>query len=558
MRRITYKIAIILATAFLLPFILNAGVNLKNGNFYISYTDHSFQKTSGFDLTRTYNSKSTEIGLFGFGWGSEIETRLFLIGDGSVFIKEHGAGGNTFFDAVLSDEEAFTACINQLTAAALKKGDLANNPSEINAYKQKLRNNREQRILKWTQYVKEGLVEVPSVQPSAKWSSTDRGSQVVEKTAAGFVRRYSNGSYDEFNEQGFFAAKYDATGTVLYTMRYNRKGQLESLTDKLGNKLSFTFGKDGFVTSVQSPAGVSTYQYKDRNLVHSVDAGKNVYGHEYDAAHNMTAIRYSDNSALLIEYYQVTFFVKQITDRNGQRTEYVYINFYKEDGSVNDDHYATYTIKQNEYTGNTDSNYYEYEMRTGVNGARFTYRIFQRIGGVENETVYDETCQLAVLSRRGKQVVTYTYNTQCKLTFKEDNQYQVRMEYDPRLQKLVRMERLNRKDSTRSVSRYVYNSEGDLLRAEDQDGWVELSYNPQRKISEMKYEEGTLLFEYNSIGKPVVIEIKDGGKLLVTYDSKGEILSAKSADGNVQTGQQISRAFTALLNRIKPTGISLD
>jgi YD repeat-containing protein len=150
------------------------------------------------------------------------------------------------------------------------------------------------------------------------------------------------------------------------------------------------------------------------------------------------------------------------------------------------------------------------------------------------------------------------YNTQCKLTFKEDNQYQVRMEYEPRLQKLVRIDRLNRKDSTRSVSKYAYNSEGDLLRAEDQDGWVELSYNPQRKISEMKYEEGTLLFEYNSIGKPVVIEIKGGGKLLVTYDSKGEILSAKSADGNVQTGQQITRAFTALLNRIKPTGVSLD
>ena len=51
-----------------------AGVNIKNGNFYISYTDHDLAKFNGFELMRTYNSKSVEKGLFGFGWGSEIET----------------------------------------------------------------------------------------------------------------------------------------------------------------------------------------------------------------------------------------------------------------------------------------------------------------------------------------------------------------------------------------------------------------------------------------------------------------------------------------------------
>jgi YD repeat-containing protein len=548
----------LLIVLLFLPISLFSGVNLKNGNFYISYTDHSFQKLSGFDLTRTYNSKSTEQGLFGYGWGSEIETRLYLIGDGSVLIKEHGAGSNTFFDAVQLDEAALSSCINQITEAALQKGDLGNNPSEINAFKQKLRNNREQRIVKWNQYVKADLVQVPFVQVGLKWSSTDRGSQSLEKTAAGFVRRYSNGAYDEFNEKGFFTGKYEASGVRVFSMEYNKNGELIRLTDKAGNKLMFTFNKVGFVESIKSPAGLSTYQYNDLNLIYSVDAGKNVYRYEYDAIHNMTAIRYNDNSAMLIDYYPVTYYVKQVTDRNGQRTEYVYLNFYKEDGSVNDDHYATYTIKQNEYTGKADSNYYEYEIRTGVNGARYTYRIIQRINGVVNETVYDETCQLPVLSRRGKQLVTNVYSTDCKLTYKEDNQYQVRMEYDPQLRKLIRMERLDRQDSTRRVSTYTYNQNGDLIRAQDEDGWVELSYNEQKKIAEMKYEEGTLLFEYNKIGKPVIIEVKGGGKLLVTYDSKGEITSVKSSDDNTQTSQQITRAFRVLLDRIKPTGVSID
>ena len=554
----TLFFAVKLLLLLTLPAFVFSGVNLKNGNFYISYTDHSFSKTSGFELTRTYNSKATEIGLFGFGWGSEIETRLFLIGDGSVLIKEHGSGANTFFDAVQPDEDAFTNCINQITAAALEKGDLDNNPAAINEYKQKLRNNREQRILKWKQYVLTGLLQLPVVPPGAKWNSREWGSQTLEKTESGFRRRYSNGSFDEFSQDGLFTERYNASGTLLYSMQYNKKDQLERLADNLGNQLFFTYNNDGFVTSIKSPVGFSTYQYTDQNLVESVDAGKNNYRFEYDAIHNLTTIRYTDGSSFLIDYYPVTYFVKQITERNGKRTEYVYVNFYKDDGSVNDDHYATYTIKENEYTGQPDSNYYEYEMRTGINGARYTYRIYQRVNSVVNETVYNETCQQPALTRRGKQVVTYVYNPACQITYKEDNQYQVRMEYDPEVRKLIRLERLSRTDSSRTVSTFSYNRSGDLLRAEDADGWVELSYNGQKKIAEMKYEGGTLLFEYNKAGKPVVIEVKGGGKLLVTYKDNGEIDTVKSSDNNSQTSLQITRAFQVLLNRVKPAGVTID
>ena len=54
-----------------------AGVNYKNGNFYVSYTD-IVVPGGGKDLeiTRTYNSHSTKAGWFGMGWGSDFETRL--------------------------------------------------------------------------------------------------------------------------------------------------------------------------------------------------------------------------------------------------------------------------------------------------------------------------------------------------------------------------------------------------------------------------------------------------------------------------------------------------
>ena len=79
------------ATAF-------GGVNLKNGNFYITYTDIVVPGGGEkLEISRTYNSKATELGWFGFGWGSYFETNLVVSADGSVVIHENGAGGKTRF-----------------------------------------------------------------------------------------------------------------------------------------------------------------------------------------------------------------------------------------------------------------------------------------------------------------------------------------------------------------------------------------------------------------------------------------------------------------------------
>ena len=77
---------------------LFAGVNYKNGNFYVSYTD-IVVPGGGKDLeiTRTYNSHSTHAGWFGMGWGSEFETRLEVGADGAVVIHENGSGARTRF-----------------------------------------------------------------------------------------------------------------------------------------------------------------------------------------------------------------------------------------------------------------------------------------------------------------------------------------------------------------------------------------------------------------------------------------------------------------------------
>ena len=86
----------LMTLTLLLPMVAFGGVNLKNGNFYITYTDIIVPGGDhDLEVTRTYNSKSTDNGWFGYGWGSLYETKLMVSADGSVVVMENGSGAQT-------------------------------------------------------------------------------------------------------------------------------------------------------------------------------------------------------------------------------------------------------------------------------------------------------------------------------------------------------------------------------------------------------------------------------------------------------------------------------
>src|SRR3990170_4922362 len=77
-----------------------ANVSLKNGNFFIGYTDIVYP--GGFEpkIERVYNSKTPYEGIFGWGWGSEYEVFLTVSADGSVLVREYGGGAENRFSPV--------------------------------------------------------------------------------------------------------------------------------------------------------------------------------------------------------------------------------------------------------------------------------------------------------------------------------------------------------------------------------------------------------------------------------------------------------------------------
>lgn len=521
----------------------HAGVNLKNGNFYISYTDIVVPGGGKkLEITRTYNSKSTEVGWFGFGWGSEFETKLELSADGSVLIHEHGSGAKTRFtpkaqiDAVAASKKIVDE-MKKKTALSEKAADDLIKKLAINA---ELRHTYAQNFGVQT-----------SIAAGSVLYSNDRGPQVIHILKDGYRREHADGKVDLFNKDGQLAKVSDKSG---YFINFVYKdGNLTSIKDSQAKQIFFSWYSNGLVKELWSAGDKKAlYKYQDNDLVFTKDVGENTYEFSYDRSHNLTQIAYSDKTQLKVSYDPKTFFVTGVTDRNGEATKYQY----GASDSKPDDHYWTIVTKPG-FDGKPVANRYEYEIKAKQDGSRYTYRILTEINSIRTETFYADN-SLPIKIARGSHVTNFEYNGQGLLIKKNSSKGDfVNIEYNDKIKKISKV--VNNEGSTT----FDYDAKGNLVKASNDKGKVVfLIYDSKGKISKMVDQESatsrrTLAFKYNALGKPVEIEMEKVGKINVAYDNYGEIKKVESSAGH-KMALQVTQAFQNLLTIVKPAGVNLN
>ncbi len=545
--------ALVLVLALLPVQWLSAGVNLKNGNFYISYTDLQMGPQYVLDdIVRTYNSKSAYSGIFGYGWGSDIETRISIYPDGSITLKEHGGGASRRFTTSFYDSSLLEEMIDILVEAAVNNDRIKNTPEERVNFRNRITANEELRNNYWNQYRDKGWVDyVDTYAAGTRWETFEAGNLIITRTEAGYRLTSSTQSrIEEFDLEGRLVRIEDNDGNHL-EIEYDERG-IKRLINHDGTIAEFTLNEAGKVVRIAFDDREAVYDYEGENLVKNTDTANNVYRYSYDDAHNMIAIDYEDGSTFKIEYYSSTLYTKKITDRNGEETEYEYLAFYNEDGTKDDNHYATRVTKAG-FSGQPVTNHYEYWIRVSVSGRRYTHRIKTIINGVETVTTYDEICETPVEIVRGRDTTAFRYNNRCLLTEKRNTgRPTITMEYHETLDKMVYVK------NGQGEYHFSYNDKGDLVKARESGGdQVELVYNEKGKILKMIATDETLHFEYNELGKPVRIEIEGAGAIVVSYDEYGEITKVESPDGQ-QMALKVTQAFQKLLNLTKPAGVNLN
>lgn len=521
----------------------NAGVNLKNGNFYMSYTDIVVPGGGKkLEITRTYNSKSTEVGWFGFGWGSEFETKLELSADGSVIIHEHGSGARTRFTPKTAVDGGAAAA--KIVAEMRKKSALSDKSAQ--ELTERLKNNSE---LRHTYAVNFGVQA--TVAPGSTLYSNDRGPQTLYVTKEGYRRAHSDGREDFFNTQGQLTKVADKSG---YFIGFSYKdGVLQAIKDSQAKQIYFTWYAEGTVKEMWSAGDKKAlYKYQGNDLIYSKDVGDNVYEFGYDKSHNLNSISYNDKTKMKITYDPKTFFVKEVVDRNNETTKYIYGSNPKNP----DDHYWT-TVTKPGFDGKPVSNKYEYEIKVKDDGTRYTYRIMTDINGIKTETIYSDN-SLPLKIARGSHVTNFEYNSNGLLVKKSSTKGEfVNIEYDDKLNKI---KKVTNNDGT---TQFEYDAKGNLVKASNSTGKIVfLIYDSKGKISKMVDQESAtskriLAFKYNALGKPVEIEMEKVGKINVAYDNYGEIKKVDSSAGH-KMALQVTQAFQNLLTIVKPAGVNLN
>ncbi|MEK5520917.1 DNRLRE domain-containing protein [Heyndrickxia sp. FSL W8-0423] len=343
----------------------SSNVNTYNGNFYTQETDFTINGR-GLPITvnRTYNSRSADSGIFGYGWSSNLDEKLTFATDELVvyrdadgtehYFSKNTSGGyespsgvyleleknadGTF--KLIDKDQSFTTF--DAAGKVVSETD-SNNNKTVYAYTGgKLTSVADPSGRKLTiSYGTNGKVSsiVDPANREYKYSydsnenltglaETDKNRAVIQNTAYGYDTKHQMTSYtDEKGKKMFMAystdnrlIKYEQPVTLqgkiqtdYYTMAYNTTTGVTTMTDSRGVKTEYTHNSYGNVIKLISDVGglnyTRTFNYDDQNnLIQEKDENANksgstaTYDYAYDENGNLTSYNNTLNEQEKIAY----------------------------------------------------------------------------------------------------------------------------------------------------------------------------------------------------------------------------------------------------------------
>ena len=510
----------------LTPLLSIGGVNPKNGNFYITYQDVSLSgKDHSLDFTRTYNSKSSHHGWTGFGWGTSYETYLVVLPDGSALVHENGNGQQTFYRTADVDEVKRGARQLAQDVVTIRKDA----PETVEQLYAQLLSNEEQRAT---------LVEQHqlrySLMPGRVIADARCPGSYVQATESAYRRRGCDGELDVFDRTGRLLSRELPDG-YRFDVTYAQE-QASQVLDSEGHRIEFQWGANGQLSAVKSGNETTVvYEHNAKgDLVLSSDEGGNRYRYSYDANHNLTEIRYIDDTTQQISYVSPSSaMVSSIVDREGKRTQYEY----RTDPGDAQHYWTRITVVDGD--GRTASREFEFDGQLTETGVQQMQSIASHANGRDGRTRLDDKGR--PIERTDSNGVTHQFA------------------YDERCNKVSAI------TSSEQTASFVYNAQCELARLQTQDGLrIDIAYDKRGKIARMterqlkeRSSRKTLVFVNNEQGRPIRISWLGHGTMRVSYEANGEVREVKSTKG-ARMALAITGLFQNLLRVVKQADISYD
>jgi YD repeat-containing protein len=532
-----------------------AEVSLKNGNWYKSYTDAAVQGGLAMKVERIYNSKTDFArGVFGAGWGFEYEVWIEPAEDGSVIIHEWGGGAENRFMPKDVAPLPVEQVVDQLVETAGRRM-LFGSDVERQDYRKKLEQDQSFRHQEWERFREQGLVNPQPIPEGTMLYSQLFGNQLLKRIRDGWERNStSDRTVEQFDEQGRLRRVAGSNGDFIL-LAYE-DGHLRSMTDDAGRKFDFQFDQSGgHVIKLTDQLGRSaTYEYDGDKLSSSTDTDGNQYHYEYDnviPVPNMTAIRYSDGSSVVIQYYgpEKQWNVRQVKDRDNTVSTYSYTVTSPLDQKVVVD-------VADQHGQKLSSARYHYIMARDDRGGEFQKELDAKIDGDETRTTYNQNGLPLSIWHNGA-VTRFTYDAKGRVTLKATMEEVTKLTYDSRTDKISDVIRtVNGKQIFHSA--FEYDANGNLLRAQDDSGHlVTLDYDEKGRVKVLNTGGSRMTFVYNLASEPVSISIQGIGEIRIEYDADDEIKNVNSPQGK-DVALKIQSLLQSLMDLIRPAGVTLS
>lgn len=472
-------------------------INVTNGNMYLQQTDYRLPGVGPMiDVTRTYNSMSQRVGLFGKGWSAA-------------------------YDESISISPANTLRFNQADGRAIYFGSPAGSTGPL----------------------------VPVV--------GDFHGRLTQGSG-GFTLTMKDGSVHQFNLAGRLGSFADRNGNQT-TLAYDTSGHLTSVTDPFGRVLIFTPDSNGRVTSISDSMGtVAVYSYDSGNTLHSVTyADNSFFEFAYDSSARLTSVKdallhtveshtYDGQGRALtserdsgVEHYDLAYVSAtrtDVTNALGQVSKYTFDTSKGRNvvtqvegvcscgGSGSQIQTWTYDNQLNvtaktDALGHTTSNTYD------SNGNRLTET--DAIG--TTAYTYNQFAEVLTATDKMNGVTTNTYNTAGDLlTVNDALSHTTTLAYDSRGQAQTLT------DARGKVTTFTWDTSGRLTQRTDAlNHDTNFAYDARARLTSVTNAlNETTSYEYDAAGRLMKTTFPDSNFVSSTYDLGGRRTKVTDARGH--------------------------
>ncbi len=485
-------------------------INIRNANFYLVQTDLRVQKPgAALEMVRTYNSRSNDDGLLGYGWSTPFDVSIRIHADGSLilvdsdgFVLRYTLDGRPWSE--------ITAAFVRRLVQARRDDDIAHGAQRDDSFYTDLErtwlddaSQREQ--VTW-------LYSQAWVEPvDGEYISYDRGMESMFKKGDTYERRRSDGFVEQFNAEGRLVRQVDPTGQGL-RLDYDREHRLSKVAHTSGGSFTLTYDKQNRVEKLRDTEGrVVTFTYdSEGNLSRVQGPGSRAMAYAYDEEHNLVAMRAPDGSGVQVRYDQekdwataikvgeeVTGYVWEVLDEAGQ-------------------HYVCTVTSPD---GSVARHEFDQESRVTV---------VTEPDGSTTRTTYSACCDQPLEIRYSDGNTTwYEYDNRARLVgVTRSSGLSAQYSYHPQLNLVVQA---SYSDGRRYE--YSYDDAARVVRVETSDGRIlEFVYGDNGKVNRIKDSRGGRYdFTYDPDGRPVRISGKKGSYLDLEYGVTGELVGSEMA-----------------------------